>query len=994
MVFINLLYFLLIFQEAWTLECPHGSGFPFKDKVSGKVICLSPKMTFTTATSKTIIHIDDIISYKDRQADLIAIPVLRDESMVVSGWLLANPEPSDKNVTFLQIYTFSGELLATVKHENESFYFTIEGSEDPLEFYQEKNHLGRWMKFNLICSNRHISFRLDVELLGSKILDLNDPQLFVLIGGSLEGSFTGKIRGLVVSPTTTGLHYGIDEILVNSLFLPELNASQAKQTAFKTKDSMVLGPFNNFSLLTIDLKFVFLNQSLSLFWEECGIFALFMNKAEIGASASLSHNFMKSKTFEFRVQDDVQNSHTSFKAREHLKLSIFNNSETKEFILHVGSSYIYFIKNTDDEISLQFGSHSGLKSCHFFIYDLLIVKGGISTVTESKGMPCVDRDINGLCISCSNQYSMKLPERTCEGTCQSGCSACFHPDFCLSNDTSAVSFPYCFKSYKFGCEECEPGYQLEPEHFCSKICSEGEYPHLDTDTNSFICRNCTIPNCQRCKTSREECQNCTEGYFLHKGECLQECPPNYLKSRNACVDACDSSFYPDQVNRECAPCPLECKGCFSLTQCVDCEIGYSLIDGKCIKISCIKNDKILVGPECAIIPFCDIAVANENNIECSQCLEGYFRYQGNCYDTCPINTFPNKDGVCETCWNPFELENHTSVCNICPKGSYSKNRQNKRPFCQACPLNCDICYEDGANPIFPRCPECTGGLLSQEGICVKECIAPFVSKSKKCNIGNRRCQNWDLLCLRGCKPDDLYYSIIPTKGFCKSCSIKISYLLRHNFSIVDKNRNPIAQIKYKQLFNCQNCKKGCLECDDNKCISCKPGYFLTVFHSCQETCPRGYYPDSSSNLCRQCSPKCLYCTPANICEVCEENYYLRNGTCVHGKDSPAPNWYISPGKSYLTMVGMNGIEETKVQVQTSFLALPCPNILDIMPNISNYTFFAKSFCMNLPTRLDHCHPSCLVCYRGNTNNVLNVLLKSPMELYLVMDVTVHPPCLT
>ncbi|KAL4497778.1 hypothetical protein ABPG72_000533 [Tetrahymena utriculariae] len=63
---------------------------------------------------------------------------------------------------------------------------------------------------------------------------------------------------------------------------------------------------------------------------------------------------------------------------------------------------------------------------------------------------------------------------------------------------------------------------------------------------------------------------------------------------------------------------------------------------------------------------------------------------------------------------------------------------------------------------------------------------------------------------------------------------------------------------------------------------CPRSTFGNSDNVCRSTCPNGTYPDSGSNLCKQCDFSCSQCTgPSNSqCVACQFLTYLSNGSCV------------------------------------------------------------------------------------------------------------------
>jgi hypothetical protein len=59
-----------------------------------------------------------------------------------------------------------------------------------------------------------------------------------------------------------------------------------------------------------------------------------------------------------------------------------------------------------------------------------------------------------------------------------------------------------------------------------------------------------------------------------------------------------------------------------------------------------------------------------------------------------------------------------------------------------------------------------------------------------------------------CNTEDNYYNLVPLENKCKTCGLKIPYLLRYNFTVLEAKGDPIAEINFKQEFKCQDCSEG------------------------------------------------------------------------------------------------------------------------------------------------------------------------------------------
>lgn len=78
---------------------------------------------------------------------------------------------------------------------------------------------------------------------------------------------------------------------------------------------------------------------------------------------------------------------------------------------------------------------------------------------------------------------------------------------------------------------------------------------------------------------------------------------------------------------------------------------------------------------------------------------------------------------------------------------------------------------------------------------------------------------------------------------------------------------------------CQQCSQYCLNCQNNNCMICQSGYYLSS-GSCYSTCPLGTYLSSTNLQCYSCPSQCSSCTADQNCTSCMSGYLLLEGTCV------------------------------------------------------------------------------------------------------------------
>ena len=157
----------------------------------------------------------------------------------------------------------------------------------------------------------------------------------------------------------------------------------------------------------------------------------------------------------------------------------------------------------------------------------------------------------------------------------------------------------------------------------------------------------------------------------------------------------------------------KCGGSVETLHCIQCNIGYQLIDNKCIKPKCILKKK----EKCYI---CNNILNNEN--ECMECNDGYylpsnFRNKTKC-TKCPIEGCKNCDnkGICQKCNIDYEPTIKDGVITSCT----SKCELGKDDRC----LTCDA--ENGNK----KCSSCNAGYkLMKNGSC-KKIENSFIAKYK------------------------------------------------------------------------------------------------------------------------------------------------------------------------------------------------------------------------------------------------------------------------
>lgn len=293
-----------------------------------------------------------------------------------------------------------------------------------------------------------------------------------------------------------------------------------------------------------------------------------------------------------------------------------------------------------------------------------------NTCVESCDFPCLECFINNsaICTACPDNLlplggTCVCPNGTALATdgeclpCDISCATCIEPE----NPNACTSCADPRATLINGVCECpDPVMIYNEEGLCE--CPEGQ-TEVDGTCNFMACApgsilvgnecvECEIPHCELCETLTT-CAECEPGYYLLNGRCIR--------------------------------CPAHCLTCTSGTVCTACEVGYSLVNGKCVR-AC---------PSCCTACTHDI----RGNPVCTACLNNFAYVNGECA-TCSVG-IPH----CTNCRN--------CGCIKCANGYYLHNSTSCLSCASAIP-NCEICT--GPN----NCLRCSGGMIFNPAI--RECV--------------------------------------------------------------------------------------------------------------------------------------------------------------------------------------------------------------------------------------------------------------------------------
>ncbi|KCV68385.1 hypothetical protein, variant [Fonticula alba] len=317
------------------------------------------------------------------------------------------------------------------------------------------------------------------------------------------------------------------------------------------------------------------------------------------------------------------------------------------------------------------------------------------------------------------------------------------------------------------------------------------------------CRSCTGPG-------PSECTACRARLAHQPDACLPSgtCPDTmYLDEEGLC--GCHDSCV-DCTGDPTAGVPFVCTGCRS---------GFARATGG------FEPDRCF-----ACASTCAECSRPDDRFACTACRAGHFLHAGQCVAACPMGTWadgnvaqcvPCSEG-CTECVDGFS-------CDACREGFFQRWAGDQ---CQRCDGSCVEC-EDAFS-----CSTCQPGLVFENAgqpgmsrLCVAICPGRTFLQSGACAACNREC----MLCSQ-------------EAHLCVACAYEYRWAAGP----------PVAPAAGA---SCAPCPEGCEACtEDDRCLSCVWGYYLTEEGVCVDQCPPGTYPDHANGRCLPCEVTCAECT--------------------------------------------------------------------------------------------------------------------------------------
>ena len=531
---------------------------------------------------------------------------------------------------------------------------------------------------------------------------------------------------------------------------------------------------------------------------------------------------------------------------------------------------------------------------------------------------CLETSDNA-CVACEDGYYLSNNEckdgylkpvfHDCKET-KDGvtCEAC-HIGYFFSKNHECVNTQFCQKSKKrfSSCEECEENYYLSANGlFCSSspncaygdretgVCIECEIGfYLDLNDNQ--CKsNQENDKFKNCKKGRENCEECTYGYFLDESNFCSLSKDCHISHENGKCLKCKDGFYLSSYNDKCTLIE-DCMKVDENFKCVECDpyLLLNVSNSECTQVRVWDFNLLL-----------NCKITDETGLRCVECKNNYFLNVKN--NLCVLNIYMDRfkncaksdptGEFCEVCESPYYLGSQDNLCTSTIACSYSKDGICQRCQHSFCLTGKNICipndkYEEDSiyykcqmtNSINTECILCEDGYDLLNGKCfdTPNCKKHPFGRCIQCNknyclnkmIGCtntnvdhcKRCDDYDHLdkctsCDEGYRLDETQNICIKCKEGCATCSDDNNCGACENGYFAKKLETKFGAYDAE----CGKCAEGCKECDDeNNCFKCKEGYYIF----------RGN--DKDENLvCDKCSEGCVDCINNLECMKCDEGYYL------------------------------------------------------------------------------------------------------------------------
>ncbi|RDX41022.1 hypothetical protein OH76DRAFT_257034 [Lentinus brumalis] len=303
---------------------------------------------------------------------------------------------------------------------------------------------------------------------------------------------------------------------------------------------------------------------------------------------------------------------------------------------------------------------------------------------------------------------------------------------------------------------CIPGWTTADNGTACAKCADGFF--LNSDGS---CEVCSL-GCTQCADGSGDCISCKSGFTQNANDRTQ-CIAQQATTSTGTV--CPDGSFSDGTS--CQPCSPLCQTCTgsSSSDCIICGSGKYSLNGTCVGTddNGVCDGSSLVADnnkhECNSCPskctkcqFTTFNVASTiDQVQCTDCVAGFFLSGGKCIDSCPKGTFLDpKDNVtcsacdsscgtcagsstfCLTCANN-QLASSGKCVASCPSGTFSSSGQ-----CITCHPDCETC----SGSSFNQCSSCSSDRpVLTNGRCLPTC-----SKTQFFDKTSSTCQSCDSSC--------------------------------------------------------------------------------------------------------------------------------------------------------------------------------------------------------------------------------------------------------
>ena len=476
------------------------------------------------------------------------------------------------------------------------------------------------------------------------------------------------------------------------------------------------------------------------------------------------------------------------------------------------------------------------------------------------------RDLNGQCKQCRTSY--------------------IDNGYCIICSDNGTDYDSCYCDYdsvKIGDSNCTK---------CPDNCDRCE---INNRTNSIECLSCSYPyiinsnkDCIKCsdgcnsctldKNNNPICTSCYSGYTLYESSCYKctdycnKCTVNE-SSKNKNETICTECSYDRILNEEkkCISCydisDIGCYSCFynETTKkygCLECNSEYKVYINNTYE--CLDN----LETKHENLKNCHRAFYDEKTktYECLECVYNTMKYFNE--TKCKYKSDLGLSNLCTEIDNVGTPQNPIYSCTKCQNNAVllAMNSKDKKKDCIGRSYNLSFCTEgemdENGKYICSKCVE--HATLNSSGYC--ECNSDSFEKYGNCyKCDDKQEGNIGCIASKGCYFNDSIYSFV-----CNEC--KIGYYLQNGkcYSCSDK------------ISNCDAChldKNGTIRCD-----TCKGIYIVNttndtidkcILNECEE------YPDIAPG-CIICKDKLNEYKKDNKCQTCKYGYFkTKSESCVY-----------------------------------------------------------------------------------------------------------------